>query len=188
MSSDSEQETPMPNIIKLSDIRTLTQLYKAAVLKASHAAKYSPNASFLDRISLFQGDITKLEVDSIVNAANRSLLGGSGVDGAIHRAAGPELLAECRGLNGAETGEAKITKAYRLPSHFPSISTGVYGYPIVDATHIALRVVREFYETEQGNKLERVVFVVFSDKDKEVYETLIPEYFPPAEDSPTLEG
>ncbi|KAJ6607392.1 hypothetical protein B0H10DRAFT_2178495 [Mycena sp. CBHHK59/15] len=216
-------------IVRLAEIRTIGQLYQNGALKAVAKPRYKPDGALLDRISLYQGDITKIEVDSIVNAANRSLLGGGGVDGAIHSAAGKQLLEECRGLNGCETGFSKITKGYRLPSKciihtvgpiyssrdvetraqqlascyktgldlaienslkhiaFPSISTGIYGYPVEDATHIALDVVRRICDLEVGTKLDRVIFVVWSNKDKEVYETLIPEYFPPSPQTLLLE-
>ncbi len=159
-----------------------------------------------------QADITTLQVDAIVNAANSSLLGGGGVDGAIHRAAGPELLEECRSLGGCDTGDAKITGGYRLPARFvihtvgpvwrdgrrgeaellagcyrnslkiaaekglrsiafPSISTGIYGYPIAEAAKVAVTTVdaalREMHDPPQ------VIFCCFSRRDMEVYERLL---------------
>jgi len=160
------------------------------------------------KMELIQGDITGVDADAIVNAANTSLLGGGGVDGAIHRAAGPELLAECRTLGGCKTGDAKITRGYRLKARhvihtvgpvyrggasgepkllescyrrcfevahenglrslaFPSISTGVYGYPVAEASKIALSTA--LAQLERFPEIEKVIFVLFSSGDLEVY-------------------
>ncbi|MBF0571499.1 MAG: O-acetyl-ADP-ribose deacetylase [Candidatus Omnitrophica bacterium] len=163
------------------------------------------------KIEVKLGDITKENVDAIVNAANTSLLGGGGVDGAIHRAAGAGLLAECTILHGCKTGEAKLTKGYKLPSKFvihtvgpvwhggnrneddllancyrhslmiaqeyqinsiafPSISTGVYRFPIPRAAQIAVKTVKE---NLAGADIKKIIFVCFDELNYKIYYDLL---------------
>lgn len=162
----------------------------------------------MERFSIIAGDITQSDAEAIANAANTTLLGGSGVDGAIHAAAGPELLAECRTLNGCKTGQAKLTRGYRLNakyvlhtpgpvwqggSHgeaallascyrsclslaaehgirtvdFPSISTGVYGYPLPQAATVALKAIMDFLA--EHDLPEQVRMVCHTEAAAQVY-------------------
>jgi O-acetyl-ADP-ribose deacetylase (regulator of RNase III) len=168
----------------------------------------------MSRIEIILGDITRQTADAIVNAANCSLLGGGGVDGAIHRAAGPELLAECRTLHGCETGKAKITKGYKLPAKyvihtpgpvwhgggygeeallascyrsclelaseygcktvdFPSISTGVYHFPLEKASRIAIRTIAAYLD--EHPEIERVRMVCFDACTESAYAKALAE-------------
>lgn len=164
------------------------------------------------KLKIVKGDITQLQVDAIVNAANTTLLGGGGVDGAIHRAAGPELLKECKTLGGCSTGLAKITQGYRLPAKyiihtvgpvwhgggkgeakllascyssslnlalanqvktiaFPAISCGVYGYPLSQATQIAVAEAAKFLQLHE--EITMIYFVCFDEAVYQAYENAL---------------
>jgi O-acetyl-ADP-ribose deacetylase (regulator of RNase III) len=172
---------------------------------------------FIKRIEIVEGNIINQRTDAIVNAANESLLGGGGVDGAIHRAAGPQLLEECKKLNGCPTGQAKITRGYNLPAKFvihavgpiwrngknnedellagcyrsslalavenkiesiafPSISTGVYRFPMEQAAKIALTETKNF--VAKNESIKRVVFVCFGHDAYALYLQTGREVFP----------
>lgn len=169
----------------------------------------------MGKFKIEQGDITTYAVDAIVNAANTTLLGGGGVDGAIHQAAGPELLEECKTLGGCDTGKAKMTKGYRLPAKyvfhtpgpiwhggdnyedvllkscyehclkmgesenlktlaFPSISTGVYGYPVEEAAVVAVKAICDFLKWTQV--VEEVTMVCHDEHTQKVYQQALEAY------------
>jgi O-acetyl-ADP-ribose deacetylase (regulator of RNase III) len=116
----------------------------------------------LDKITLFQGDITTLDVDVIVNAANTSLLGGGGVDGAIHRTAGPGLLAECQTLNGCPTGEAKLTRAYNLPSRYVIHTVGPVYRGRSSDRHLLQSCYEKSFQLAIDTHLESIAFPAIS--------------------------
>eukprot|EP01060_Flectonema_neradi_P031448 TRINITY_DN4775_c0_g1_i1.p1 TRINITY_DN4775_c0_g1~~TRINITY_DN4775_c0_g1_i1.p1 ORF type:complete len:414 (+),score=81.03 TRINITY_DN4775_c0_g1_i1:61-1302(+) len=186
--------------------------------------KATPNSEINNKVSILKGNICELEVDAVVNAANSSLRGGGGIDGAIHSAAGLLLDEDCAGLGGCETGFTKATLAYRMPCRYilhtvgpmredPEalascyttildlvkqmkiksvalccVSAGIFGFPLVHASHIAMRTVRHWMETEPyAKEVERIVFCLFLDHELQVYERLMPTYFPRTEVTATQE-
>jgi O-acetyl-ADP-ribose deacetylase len=202
-------------LIALNDIPSVSTLYRSKDLKLSSKDDLPPpNQEYNDKVCTVKYDITKLKVDAIVNAANTSLLGGGGVDGAIHRAAGRGLLEECRTLGGCKTGSSKITDAYNLPSKkvihtvgpvydsdeesepllrgcyrtslqlavendcksiaFSAISTGVYGYPSTSAAYVAIDETYKFLTEPEGQKLDKIIFCNFLDKDVSAYARILP--------------
>lgn len=208
---DKKQEIYIPAVInrkerKISFPAKMYEQYKPFILKKMQL----PQTTF----RTVQGDITKIAfVDAIVNSANRTLLGGGGVDGAIHKAAGKELDAECRTLNGCKTGEAKITGGYKLPCKyvihtagpvwhggnqnekelltdcytnslktaiehgirtiaFPSISTGLYAYPVNKAANVAVHAVRAFVSAH-SHEIDEIVWILMDSSTKNAYDRVL---------------
>lgn len=168
-------------------------------------------------VDVVRGNIVEFPADVIVNAANSSLLGGGGVDGAIHRAAGPKLLLACMKLHGAKTGQAKMTDAFRIiqskkivhtvgPVYkglgaeesarllklcyqnsldlaegfrsvvFPAISTGIYGYPLREATQVALDSIADWLDSHEGTSLEKITLIAFREDEFAVLSEVLEEF------------
>lgn len=196
---------------ELSSIKTWPEYYR--LLKPEYDIAEPDHPDISNKISIWTGDITSLLVDAIVNAANETLMGGGGVDGAIHSAAGPLLKEECKKFKGCRTGEAVITGGYNLPAKyvihtvgprgenphelgqcylnslqrlieekqrtiaFPCISTGIFGYPNDKAAEVVAGIVN-YWLKENHEKVDRVIFCLFLEKDVHFYEQHLQVYFP----------
>jgi len=234
---ESKEEVKQSGKVDISDTKVDEEMYRKKKKEESYQreldfrkkekseadiplAQYKGNAEINKKVALMRGDITTLELDAIVNAANSSLLGGGGIDGAIHKAAGEMLYAECSTLRGCETGFSKISRGYNLPAKMVvhtvgpvgrdqkaligcystvlqlvlqhevktialcGISTGIYGYPLYAATHVALDTVRKWLENEENrNKVDVIVFCTYLEKELVCYQKLMPFYFPPPDKS-----
>eukprot|EP01004_Peranema_trichophorum_P006792 NODE_5599_length_993_cov_33.908046_g5023_i0.p1 GENE.NODE_5599_length_993_cov_33.908046_g5023_i0~~NODE_5599_length_993_cov_33.908046_g5023_i0.p1 ORF type:complete len:300 (+),score=52.12 NODE_5599_length_993_cov_33.908046_g5023_i0:70-900(+) len=197
---------------KISDITTWKDLVDSSPF-ATETRYFKFNSKLNEKISIYQGGVTDLQVDAIVNAANSRCLGGGGVDGAVHSKAGRLLVLECAAYPGCATGESLITKGYKLPSRyvihtvgpigedptilekcyvnsltlaskfslrslaFCMISTGIFGYPLDEATHVALATIRKWMEANP-NLIDRIIFACYLPHEYDTYLELMPSYFP----------
>ncbi len=206
-----------PEYIKqhVDEMATLSQPPPKALVQLT--SKIVPRSELNSKISLFRGDMTTLEIDAVVNAANESLLGGGGIDGCIHSAAGPYLRQYNSTLGGCDVGQTKISPGFKLPAKyvlstvgprgenaqllqssyetvldlvlqhglktvgFCCVSTGIFGYPLGNATLVALSTMRKWLETDDNyKKIDRLIFVVFLETEQKMYEAMLPYFFPEA--------